>query len=235
MKHKIQLNEVKVKDLSSHGQRKHPIKRNKRPYQKHDYDRDRKQETNSPYYRRVVRQSLISLTVIVCVLVMSSVDYKIFNDATKGIDYLVNHEFSFNEIFSVFNLDTDNNNSVIPAVSESETTFASPTKGEAVSDLLDDSDTKVGLIYSVPDGLCYASADGVVFYIDKVSASNPYIRIRHDDGFDTLYMGIISDVEIGDKVEQGDEIGKSVGDSMGFVLLKNSKYADITPHMTTTP
>ena len=235
MKHKIQLNEVKVKDLSSAGQRMHPIKKNKRPYEKHESTRKKDKQQDSPYLRRTVRQSLISATIIVCVLVMSSIDYKIFNDASKGIDFLVNHEFSFSEIFSVFNLNDDQSDTTIPAVSESEIKFVSPTKGEATADLLDESDTPVGLIYSVPDGLCYSSADGVVFYVDNVSVSNPYIRIRHDDGFDTLYMGIVSDVAVGDNVIQGQKIGHSLGDSMGFVLLKNSKYTDITPHMTTAP
>jgi len=232
MKHKIHLNNAGVKSLSSTGQRKHAIKKNKRPYERHDIKRDKKGGKQNTYLRRVVYQSGVSLIIIVCVLVMSSIDYKIFNDAQRGIDFLVNHEFSFSQVFTVFNLKDDN---AIPTVSEESISFANPTTGEVISDLLDDDGTIVGVIYSVPDGQCYCSCDGTVFYVDTVSVSNPYIRIRHDDGYDTLYMGIIADVAVGDNVSRGQVIGSSVGNNMGFVLLKNSKHTDITPFMDTSP
>lgn len=236
MKHKIQLHSITVKNLSAYGRRKHPIKKNPKPYEKHTYSRKAKSENPSPYYRRAIRQSFISIAIVICVLAMSSLDYKIFNDATRGIEYLVNHKFSFSQVFSVFNLDNANpSSSAIPVASEKDPILSSPTTGQALSDLVDNTNTPVGLIYSVPDGLCYSACDGVVFYVDKVSVDNPYIRIRHDNSLDTLYMGIIASVELGDDIAQGQVIGTSVGANMGFVLLKNSKYTDIAPYMTTSP
>lgn len=230
MKHKIQLNNITVKKLSSVGQRKHQIKKNKKAYEKHKIKRNNPNDTQNPLYKKVMRQSLISIAIVICVLTISSIDFKLFNDATRGIAYLVEYESSFDDVFSVFKGNID----AVPAISDSMAILIKPTKGHEIANLVDTDNKKIGKIYSVPDGICYSSADGVVFFVDKVSADNPYIRIRHDHGLDTLYMGIVADIDVGDSVTQGQAIGTSIGEKMGFVCLKNSKYTDSEPYMVSS-
>lgn len=216
---KVKLTNVKAKSMASHAR--------KRYIKKTEEKREPAHSTPNPFIQRAAAKSIISIVICLCVLAISSIDNVVFNEATEGIDYLINHEMDAEEAFSFLK----GMKQAVPAVSETNIKFSPPTNGIVIDELRDDTDNVVGKLYEAPDNNCYSACDGVVFFVDKVSVDCPYIRIRHEDGFDSVYMGIVSSVDVGDVVKRQQVIGTCIGDNLGFILMKNSKYIDSDVYM----
>lgn len=216
--HKIKLQNMEAEYLSKDGKRIHKLIPIKRPYQLNNFKRKSESKHAKSYSQRVFVQLGISVAVCISVLIISSIDTDVFNQATQGIEYVLHKEGSLEESFSVFK-------GMLTGIDANDAyDFALPTDGQYMNKLKDIDGKIVGMIFSSDDKKCYACLDGVVFYVDRVSASDPYLRIRHDDGIDTLYMGVISDVKTGDIIKKGQVIGECVTNSMALVALDGNDY-----------
>jgi len=105
--------------------------------------------------------------------------------------------------------------------------FVRPVRGGYTTSRFSGGHRGVDLV--VPLGTTVSAADGgTVIYAGYSSSYGNHVKIKHSDGFVTLYAHLNSiSVKYGDKVYQGQEIGKcgSTGNSTGphvhFEIIKN--------------
>ena len=109
-----------------------------------------------------------------------------------------------------------------------ETSFISPIEdGEVVRDFDEEKGYKrIALTCEeINEAKVLVSADGEVTNIDKRLNGTYDVTITHEDGYISMYIDMGSvNYSIGDKVEQGDNLGK-VSDNMDyleFVIIKDN-------------
>lgn len=109
-----------------------------------------------------------------------------------------------------------------------ETSFISPIEdGEVVRDFDEEKGYKrIALTCEeINEAKVLVSADGEVTNIDKRLNGTYDVTVTHEDGYISMYIDMGSvNYSIGDKVEQGDSLGK-VSDNMDyleFVIIKDN-------------
>ena len=109
-----------------------------------------------------------------------------------------------------------------------ETSFISPIEdGEVVRDFDEEKGYKrIALTCEdINEAKVLVSADGEVTNIDKRLNGTYDVTVTHEDGYISMYIDMGSvNYSIGDKVEQGDNLGK-VSDNMDyleFVIIKDN-------------
>lgn len=115
--------------------------------------------------------------------------------------------------------------------------FIRPVKGGYISSRFGGGHRGVDLV--VPLGSTVSASDGgTVIYAGYSSSYGNHVKIRHNGGFVTLYAHLNSiSVKYGDKVYQGQEIGKcgSTGNSTGphvhFEIIKNGVLVNPESYM----
>jgi|GEM_PF-2686949 len=217
----IKLDKIEGRELSAKGNW-HYNKKFTRPYKKISYQRNEngsKPKTPPSFYTRLLNQTMICLAVCFAALIMSKINFKPVNDAADGLRTLLEYETNIDRGLDFLKL-TEGETTVF---SDAEKFLQYPVDGEIIGVIEDEQGNSAGLVFRKGSGVVSASAKGRVFYIDDISSSNPYIRIRHDNGFDTLYAGVAAEVKTGDDIEAGQRIGSCVSQNMGFMLLKNGE------------
>ena len=116
---------------------------------------------------------------------------------------------------------------VDPTPPAKKLTFKAPCNGSVVNDYSIDAlvesstfghwTTHDGIDFVSDDLNVYASADGAVIANDYDELNGYYITLQHEDGYVTVYRSLegMSDLKIGDKVEQGQLLGK-MSTSQGY-------------------
>ncbi|MCL2813801.1 MAG: peptidoglycan DD-metalloendopeptidase family protein [Oscillospiraceae bacterium] len=115
--------------------------------------------------------------------------------------------------------------------------FIRPVKGGYTTSRFGGGHRGVDLV--VPKGTTISAADGgTVIYAGYSSSYGNHVKIKHNGGFVTLYAHLSSiSVKYGDKVYQGQEIGKcgSTGNSTGphlhFEIIKNGVLVNPESYM----
>ena len=115
--------------------------------------------------------------------------------------------------------------------------FIRPVRGGYVTSRFSGGHRGVDLV--VPLGASVSASDGgTIIYTGFSSSYGNHVKIRHNDGFVTLYAHLNSiSVQYGDKVYQGQEIGKcgSTGNSTGphvhFEIIKNGVLVNPESYM----
>lgn len=109
-----------------------------------------------------------------------------------------------------------------------EVSFCRPVRGSltAAYDTAEE-----GLVsFRAEEGQVYAAAAGKVFYTGRNAAYGPYIRISHENGYETVYTGVTAGVAPGDRVEKGQAIGLcGKGQTVSFGLIYQGSYIDPEP------
>ena len=215
--HKIELGAMKAKPVAQKGRRLHALKRWPRPFELVKYKRAKPEKKHAkPFYHKVLIQCGICLAVCAIALGMSRINFKPLNEAAEGLKMVLNYESNLGD-FQWFDS---------MAVSTADDAFLTPPVDGKVKGMFEAGETQAGLVYESGNSVVTAAADGRIFYIDDRRADGPYIRIRHDSGFDTLYIGVVGNRKVGEDVKQGQVIGRCVSTSMGFALLRDGEVVD---------
>lgn len=84
----------------------------------------------------------------------------------------------------------------------------------------------------------HAAADGVVTQVRRSFTRGRYVTIRHDNGYETLYLHLSKQmVEEGDRIKQGGVIGRegstgrSTGPHLHFEIHHNGRAIDPSTHL----
>ncbi len=215
--HKIELGSMQAHPVSQKGRRLHAIKRWPRPFELVKYKRATPEKKHAkPFYHKVLIQCGICVLVCGIALGMSRINFKPLNEAAEGLKMVLNYESNLDNLKWFDSM----------TVSTADDAFLTPPVNGELQGMFEAGESNAGLVYACGDSVVTAAADGRVFYVDDVRADGPYIRIRHDSGFDTLYIGVVGSTKVGDDVKQGQVVGRCVSTSMGFVLLRDGEVVD---------
>ncbi len=92
------------------------------------------------------------------------------------------------------------------------------------------------LTIAVPDEITpvLAAADGQIFYAGSSNEYGSLVRIRHEEGYETLYGGIHYEVQTGDTVLAGERIGYIKGGELRFAVYHDGRAIDARAYLKKT-
>jgi murein DD-endopeptidase MepM/ murein hydrolase activator NlpD len=212
----IKLSSLKAQPLSKEGVRHYDVKKTPRPYERTKLVRAKKSDKNQkPFYKKVMVQCGICVIVCVMVLIMSNIDWDVTNKASEGLNMALEHETDWN-IFKGLGENRE-------VVSKKGNRLLYPVNGKVLTEFDAKDKEKTGIMIATTDMVVSASADGEVFYVDNTSETTPYIRIRHNGNFETVYIGVVSDLKVGDEVKATQVLGRALSSQVGYMVMYNSK------------
>lgn len=212
----IKLNSLKAQPLSKKGVRHYEVKKVPRPYERTKHSRVKTNEKNpKPFYKKVMVQCGICAIVCIMALIMSNVEWDVANQATEGLNMALEHETNWN-IFQGLGQNTE-------VISKKGNRLIYPVNGEILTQFDAKDKEKTGIMIATTDMIVVASADGEVFHVDNTSVSTPYIRLRHNGNFETVYIGVASDLKVGDEVKASQILGRAISSQVGYMVMYNSK------------
>lgn len=215
----IKLKSLKAQPLSKEGVRHYEVKKAPRPYQRAKHVRTKKNDkTPKPFYKKVMVQCGICAIVCVMALIMRNVDWDVANRASEGLNMALEHETDWN-IFKGLGENQE-------VVSKKGNRLLYPVNGKILTNFDAKDSEKTGIMISTTDMVVSASADGEVFYVDSTSETTPYIRLRHNGNFETVYIGVVSDLKVGDEVKASQVLGRAISSQVGYMVLYNSKVVN---------
>ncbi len=214
----IKLSNLKAQPLSVKGIRHYKIIKSPRPYERVKHKRSKSERETKPFYKKVILQCLICAMVCLLAIIMSNIDWEVTRDATEGLNMALEHESNW-KIFEGIREDSE-------VFSRNTKILLYPVDGMIISEFNTEDYKKAGVMIETTDMVVTSSAEGVIFYVDTVSVSTPYLRIRHDNDFETVYIGVVSDLYAGDKVKAGQVIGRAISSQIGFMVMYKQEVAE---------
>jgi len=175
----------------------------------------------------LLKKAAVSAAICAAVLLFRSIDTPFTNDIIKGVKTAITSQLDIDKTLGKLKFVSN----YLPDVAyvfadeekmpsnqvEDQIKLIAPVKGKVVQRFgasLEQQGEKSmksqGISIEGQEGApVYAAADGEVIHIGENSELGSYVRLKHENGMETLYGNCVEiSVKVGDRVAQKDQIGK---------------------------
>lgn len=180
----------------------------------------------------VTVQALVCGLVIVCVLILKAVNVPQAQAVLAGLDQALTSDTALDRALGKLKFVGD-------FFSGSRLVFNPETEGfvPPIQDMAEETGGAPAYVVSVDVGDALtpvlAAADGQVFYSGASTDYGTLVILRHQDGYETWYGGLTSEVKAGRTVLAGERIGTVRGGTFRFLAFSGGEPMDPRPYMRT--
>jgi hypothetical protein len=177
-------------------------------------------------------QAVVCGLVIVAVLVLKAVNVPQTQEVLSGLDQALTTDTALDRALGKLKFVGD-------FFSGSQAVFNPETEGfvPPVKDMAVETGGSPSYVISVEVGgvtaPVLAAADGQVFYSGTSSDYGTLVIIRHQNGYETWYGGLASEVKAGHTVLAGERIGTVTDATFKFLAFSDGEPMDPRPYMRT--
>lgn len=175
-------------------------------------------------------QLLVCAAIVVVVLVVRALDVPRSAEVFAGINDAITTDSDLDKAIGKLKFVGD-------FFGGSKTTFNPETQGlvPPIKDLAVETGGAPQMMLSIPipDEITpvLAAADGQIFYAGSSNEYGSLVRIRHEEGYETLYGGIHYEVQAGHTVLAGERIGYMKGGTLKFIVYRDGKAIDARDYL----
>jgi murein DD-endopeptidase MepM/ murein hydrolase activator NlpD len=173
----------------------------------------------------------VSACLLICLMVigMKMINAPATQAVLDGLDYAVNTPTDFDALGKLKFIDSliDKSAAVFNGGTDEEPNFEWPASGEIAGTFVAEDSDHRGIVIRTDAGAAVTAAlDGQVFYVGENSRWGRYIRMRHADGWDTIYGHVAPSVKTGQDVLAGETLGFCVDGELLFEIWRESVPVD---------
>ena len=195
-----------------------------------DHSGSRSGKKPPPTMNTITVQAVICGLVIVTVLVMKAVDVPQTTEVLAGLDSALTDQSEIDKALGKLKFVGDFFADSTPVFSPEDQGFVPPIKDMAIET---GGSAQYVINIEVADAVTpvLAAADGQVFYAGESSEYGTLMILRHQEGYETWYGGVVPEVKTGHTVLAGERIGSIRNKTLKFMAYHDGVALDPRPYL----